>query len=104
MALVGVTAATAATAAVIPAPAHATPSPSCWRALTATSGSGSCQGAGNGGSYYQVVVTCEPKSGMDWETTGTSPVTYAPPNQPGIVATADCPMEWKATGVWVNTW
>jgi hypothetical protein len=101
IALVGVT---AVATAVVSAPAHAAPSPYCWSALTASSGVGSCQGAAIGGSWYRVHVTCEPASGMDWETGGSSPATYAPPNQQGIVATAPCPTGWEATGVWVNTY
>jgi len=93
-------------AALTAAPARATPSPSCWAGITATGGIGSCQGAPNGGSSYQLHVTCQLVRGLSTQYTLSSQVTYAPPNQPGVVIQVDtCGLSTSAvTNAWMTSW
>lgn len=88
------------------APAHATPSPSCWAGVTATTGIGSCQGATNGGSYYRVHVTCREFIMIGFMLYGrTSHVGYASPGQPGIVIqTPPCPPGSTPSNAQVVSW
>ncbi|WP_049562655.1 hypothetical protein [Nonomuraea sp. SBT364] len=92
--------------ALMTAPARATPSPSCWAGITATGGVGSCRGATNGGSFYQLHVTCQLVRGQSFEYTLTSQVTYAAPSQPGVVVQVDtCGLSTSAvTNAWMTSW
>ncbi|MFJ7779696.1 hypothetical protein [Streptomyces yangpuensis] len=87
-------------------PANATPSSYCTYGITSTGGIGACQGNPQGGSWYQIHATCRGGHGPNrpMVSTVSSPVTYAPPNQPGIyVQTRPC-SAGVPTNAWATTW
>jgi hypothetical protein len=104
-ALIGISAAgTVLTAA----PAQANPSPSCWAAITDDGrGIGSCQGHPVGGTWYRVQALCAlPVPNPPGSFIVSSQVTYASPNQPGIVVTTPgcSSMLFRATNAWAISW
>ncbi|GAA4367950.1 hypothetical protein AB0C69_28200 [Actinomadura sp. NPDC048032] len=105
VALVGIGATVTALTA---APAQATPSPSCWAALTADGrGIGSCQGNPSGGSWYRVQGLCAlPFPNPPGSFVVSSQPTYASPNQPGIVVmTPPCgSLTFRVTNAWATSW